>query len=371
MTDERISNGDVDTAEAERLAALRDYNILDTPPEEAFDRVVRLAQTLFGLPIALVSLIDEKRQWFKARVGIDQQETPRSWAFCNHAIQQNAPLIIRDATDDARFRDSPLVVNEPRIRFYAGAPVRDPKGNGLGTVCVISPTPNVAFTARDEATLTSLAGIVANEMELRRQLARARQHLADKDMLMREVHFQVANSLQMVADVLDLQAHRAKSPDARLDLGNASGRVISIGEVHQQLRRQVAGDGVNMREYLTALVTRIWKGVMPLDGTAGTKVTVPAGLKLDGDPAARVGMATLVLVMNAARFGAVALRVAVERDQGMLSLTVEYDDKQPTPTGYDLREHGTGIRLIQILAGDQSISQDKLDPRRVSVGFNL
>jgi GAF domain-containing protein len=371
MTEDRANPGDTNTAEAERLAALHDYAILDTAPEEAFDRVVRLAQTLFGLPIALVSLIDEKRQWFKARFGIDQQETPRSWAFCNHAIQQDAPLIIHDATEDARFRDNPLVVNEPRIRFYAGAPIRDPKGHGLGTVCVISPTPDIAFSERDAAALASLAGIVANELELRRQLARARRHVTEKDLLIRDVHFQVANSLQLVADILDLHAHHAKSPEARLDLSNAAGRVISIGEVHQQLRRQATAEGVNMREYLAALVARIWKGVMPSTGSATADVAVPDDLRLGGDPAARIGMVTLVLVMNAARSGGVAVRVAVERDETMLTLTVGYDDGQRVPTGYDLRDHGTGTRLIRVLAGDQSISKDPLDPRRVLVRFRL
>src|SRR4051794_3244171 len=110
--------------EAERLAALRRLEILDTPPEEAFDRLGRLTAAMVGTPMAVISLVDESRQWFKARLGLEATETPREIAFCAHAILGDQPLVVEDATRDPRFADNPLVTGEPFIHFYAGAPIR-------------------------------------------------------------------------------------------------------------------------------------------------------------------------------------------------------------------------------------------------------
>ncbi|MGH8855439.1 MAG: GAF domain-containing protein, partial [Telluria sp.] len=109
--------------EARRLAALAASGLIDSPQEERFNRIVRLAATVTASPIALVSLLTVKRQWFKARVGLGPQETPRAWSFCSHTILQDAPFMVEDASADERFRDNPLVVAEPQIRFYAGVPL--------------------------------------------------------------------------------------------------------------------------------------------------------------------------------------------------------------------------------------------------------
>ncbi|VVD61703.1 GGDEF domain-containing protein [Pandoraea fibrosis] len=153
--------------EAERLAALRRYEILDTPPEPAFDRIVRLASYVLGTPISLVSLIDETRQWFKAHKGIDTSQTPRSMAFCAHAILGDDVFVVPDARADRRFADNPLVTGEPNIRFYAGAPLRTPEGHRLGTLCVIDRRPR---TLDDEkrALLADLSALVVDALELRR-----------------------------------------------------------------------------------------------------------------------------------------------------------------------------------------------------------
>ncbi|WP_260604404.1 GGDEF domain-containing protein [Pandoraea apista] len=153
--------------EAERLAALRRYEILDTPPEPAFDRIVRLASYVLGAPISLVSLIDETRQWFKARQGLDVSQTPRSMAFCAHAILGDDVFVVPDARADRRFSDNPLVTGEPNIRFYAGAPLLTPEGHRLGTLCVIDRRPR---TLDDEkrGLLADLSALVADALELRR-----------------------------------------------------------------------------------------------------------------------------------------------------------------------------------------------------------
>ena len=120
--------------EAQRLAALKDYHILDTAPEQVYDDITTLASYLCDVPIAMISLVDESRQWFKSKLGLSQKETPRDVAFCAHAILQTEPLIVRDAFKDARFADSALVRRSPHIRFYAGFPLTPLDGYTIGTL---------------------------------------------------------------------------------------------------------------------------------------------------------------------------------------------------------------------------------------------
>ena len=129
--------------EAIRLDELQRLGILDTAQEERFDRYTKLARRLFDMPIVLVSLVDSNRQWFKSRVGLAATETPRDISFCGHAILEEQPLIIEDASADKRFHDNPLVTTDPNIRFYAGCPVKGPDGHPLGTICLIDREPRV------------------------------------------------------------------------------------------------------------------------------------------------------------------------------------------------------------------------------------
>lgn len=127
--------------EDERLSALRALLLLDTPPEERFDRLARFVAEQLDVPIALLTLVDGQRQWFKARVGLDATETPRDISFCGHAIMKNDLFIVEDASRDPRFSDNPLVTGEPHIRLYAGAPLSAPGGHRIGTLCVIDTVP--------------------------------------------------------------------------------------------------------------------------------------------------------------------------------------------------------------------------------------
>ena len=149
--------------ERQRLKTLRDMKLLDTPPEERFDRVTRLAKQVFDTPIALVSLVDADRQWFKSRQGLDATETPRDISFCGHAILDDKVMVISDATDDDRFCDNPLVCGDPNIRFYAGYPLAAPDGSRVGTLCVIDEKPR-DISAEQVRLLRELGRMVEEEM---------------------------------------------------------------------------------------------------------------------------------------------------------------------------------------------------------------
>lgn len=152
--------------ETERLETLRQLLILDTPPEERFDRITAFAQREFEVPTVLVSLVDGERQWFKSKVGLGACETPRSISFCGHAILQNEVMVVNDARTDPRFADNPLVTGDPFIRFYAGAPLVLPSGHAVGTLCLISPETRT-YDHVDEAIHRALRDLVVEELQRR------------------------------------------------------------------------------------------------------------------------------------------------------------------------------------------------------------
>ena len=160
--------------EARRIAALHRYQILDTPSEQQFDDFARLASIVCETPIALMSLVDTDRQWFKARIGLDTEETPREHAFCSYTILGDEALIVEDAKKDDRFANNPLVTSAPHIRFYAGEPLVDNEGHALGSLCVIDRKPRQLTPQQREA-----LAIIGRRLTEQIQLRSVSKELAD------------------------------------------------------------------------------------------------------------------------------------------------------------------------------------------------
>jgi GAF domain-containing protein len=193
--------------DAARVAALQKYAILDSEPEQAFDDLVLLASFISNTPIALISLVDENRQWFKSKMGVSVSETPREIAFCNSAIRQPDVFVVPDTLSDDRFRNNPLVLSDPKIRFYAGAPLINEEGYALGTICVVDKTPR-EFSLGQQAALKALSRLVLAQMEFRRNLMLLKEALTDRTKEEHERQQEILKLQQTLLRVLGLRPQR-------------------------------------------------------------------------------------------------------------------------------------------------------------------
>ena len=379
--------------EAERLAALLNYAVLDTPPEQAFDEITRFASELCDTPIALVSLLDGERQWFKSRVGLDVAETSRNLAFCGHAILQRGIFEVEDAAVDLRFADNPLVASDPNIRFYAGAPLIHPNGQRLGTLCVIDRTPR-RLTALQRHGLEVLSRQVISQLELRlqiRQLTRLSLDLADardhalagtraKDIFLASMSHELRTPLNAVLGLSQLMLERSDLPDeavADMRTIDRSGRhllaVIEdiLGYAQLELDRpQLRPRDLDLGELLLEVAAAVRPQLR--DRPVTLQIAPHGPLPVRADPT-RVRQIVYNLVANALKFtrrGSIELGVVAEaghyllhvRDTGIGiaadKLALLFHDFTQVHDESDGDHSGTGLglaisrRFARLMGGD-------------------
>ena len=238
--------------EAARLAAVRRYDILDTPPDGAFDRITRVAARLFEVPISIVSIVDEDRIWFKSHHGLEVEQIPRGPGLCASAILDNKPWVLTDASLDPRSLANPLVAGEFGLRFYAGVPLHTHDGHNLGTLCVIDHAPRPISAIHIEQ-LTDLAAVVMDELELR--LA-AKREVEKKEALFKEVHHRVKNNFQIVSSLLSIQA-RTVPVELRSHFEESLQRIQAMGLLHEKFYRGQHVETVDLTGYLQELVDAV------------------------------------------------------------------------------------------------------------------
>ena len=234
--------------EPQRLAVLLDLNIVDTAPEERFDRITRMAARLFHVPVALVTLIDADRQWFKSRVGTDLAGSPRAISFCTHTLLQDGVMVVEDATHDPRFAANPLVLEEPHVRFYAGHPIAAPDGSKVGTLCLIDQAPR-QFGDEERALLRDLAGIVTHEVAAR-QLQTHLQEQRDNEKWLRALLDGAPDGVMLLDEdgtVLSLNpAAEAIYRCTSADLKGRTGRSLMVESAGGIAERLDAGETVTV-----------------------------------------------------------------------------------------------------------------------------
>ena len=253
--------------EKDRLQKLLDYKVLDTSTETAYDDLTAIAAQICGTSISLVSLVDRDRQWFKSKVGTDVTETPRDMAFCTHAILQPQVMVVSDARQDSRFATNPLVVGEPFIRFYAGAPLITPDGYALGTLCVIDSQPK-ELTAAQITALEALSRQVVAQLEMRLMLQQLSQEVAEKEQAQAELEQANASLEARVAERTetiqkknkDLEAAMHELQHTRAHLVHSE-KIASLGQLVAGVAHEinnplgfVSGSIIHAQNYVADLV---------------------------------------------------------------------------------------------------------------------
>jgi len=343
------------SAEEYRLGALRSYGILDTPREADFDEVVQVASAICGTPIAVINLIDQGRQWFKAEVGLGVRETPIDSSICAHAILQPDLFIVPDTTLDPRFCDNALVTGDPHLRFYAGALLETPSGFPLGTICVLDYKPR-ALDETQKSFLRLMSHQVMKLLEFRRIVAsehtariQTEVILKEKETLMREGDHRLMNSLQLVQSILALQSRRASSEETKAQLDMASNRVLAIATVHKQLHLSGSLEEIDIDDFLRRLCESL-KHTAPSQIKA---INLAADrTKLRSDMASGIGLLVAELVTNSFKYAypiGESGNVAVDFKQTLSGWHLQVSDEgRGLPMDFDIdQSKGFGMQVVK------------------------
>lgn len=343
--------------EGERLAAVRRYDILDSPPDGAFDRITALAARRFGVPIAIISIVDEDRIWFKSHHGLPVKQIDRELGLCASAILGDTPYLIEDARKDPRSLANPLVAGDFGLRFYAAVPLTTGDGHNLGTLCVIDKEPRPIVQDQIED-LKDLASIVMDQLEL----GLSSRHAVGKANLMaREIDHRVMNSLQFVSGLLAMQSRSPDVGEAAAHLELAAHRVAAVAQVHRHFYADAA-DEVSCVAFLRRLCA-------DLAAILGREIVVEGDDEMvPATSIQSIGLITNELVTNAAKHGAgnidVAFRVSAD-----MNLLVVCDEGSGLVEGFNPHTvtAGLGMRVITTLVKELRGTLDA-GPRADGVG---
>ena len=336
--------------EQARLSALARYEVLDTPRERDFDEIAVLASEICGTPIAVVNLIGEGRQFFKAEVGLGVRESPLDTSFCGHALLAEDFMMVSDAALDPRFDCNPLVTSSPGLRFYAGALLKTPEGLPIGTLCVLDFVPTILSDAQQSA-LKTLARQVMTQLELRRTNQQLEKRVAEVEaerdrthMLGREIDHRVMNSLQFVSGLLIMQAKATGDSEAARQLEIAASRVNTVARVHRHFYLDDAVETTSALAYTERLLEELRSVIEPCAPTAvGDPAQIPTTLIMP------LGLITNELVTNAAKNGARRVEVQIMSRPKGVGLSVS-DDGPGLPADFDpAAGTGLGMRVVRSL----------------------
>lgn len=321
--------------EALRLDAVRRYDILDTPPDGSFDRLAAIAARRFKTPIAIISIVDNDRIWFKSHHGLDVSEIDRGPGLCASAILSADTYVLTDAKLDPRSLANPLVAGEFGLRFYAAAPLTTHDGFNLGTLCVIDFEPR---EPDEEAVsdLTDLASVVMDQMELRRASRQAASHA---DLMSREIDHRVANSLQFVSSLLIMQSRTPGSMDATEQLRIAANRVATVARIHRNFYTE-AGLEIDVLAFLKRLSADLSDALDRKITVDGAESLLPSGTVQS------LGLVANELITNAAKHGEGEIGVEYRLVNGVHDLCVS-NDGQPLPDTFDpAASTGLGMKVV-------------------------
>lgn len=333
--------------DAARLAVVRRYDILDTPKDGYFDRITAIAARLFDVPIAIISIVDHDRIWFKSHHGVDASQVGRDPGLCASAILSDKTHIINDAKLDVNVLTNQLVSGALGLRFYAGVPLKTHDGYNLGTLCVIDTQPR-EITREKIKDLEDLAQVVMDQLELRLS---ARISLGAKDELLREMNHRIGNSLQLVSSYLMLEGVH-DNPDVSRQFNASADRIARLGRVHHRLSRTDNTATIEFSEYLTELCRDIEQSVLVEEGRYRVHVSAPK-IELPARVVTPLGIIVNELLTNASKYAFPngqrgLINVTLDSNSVSHRLTVA-DDGVGLAHTTESRTEGLGSRLVQSL----------------------
>lgn len=328
-----MSGTTLSARETARIEAVRRYDILDTPPDGAFDRITALVARRLEVPIAIISIVDEDRIWFKSHYGLTITQIDRDPGLCASAILGDAPYILEDARKDPRSLANPLVVGQFGLQFYAAVPLTTIDGHNLGTLCAIDREPRKIEDVEVED-LKDLAAVVVDQLELRLASLQAigRAHL-----LAREIDHRVMNSLQFVSSLLTMQSRLPGIGNSAAHLEQAASRVAAVAQVHRNFYAAEATD-VSCIAFLRRLCEDLSVAIDRKIDVGGDEGLVPSSAIQS------IGLITNELVTNAVKHGDGKIDVTLRVRDEMISLTVT-DNGEGLVNGFDPHSASTGLGM--------------------------